>query len=184
MSKDIKQHLEIKKKIRMNSEDKLLAKKIEQANAAKYTKTDRNNYVRLGTDYSGTERIIQNPLSKNGLQMINSNASGYSNNKESDQSHDKFGHFVNSKKKSVKSAKRLGSPTAELENKNDEEDTYLERDHNVMMPNQNLRLGSGNRNEPLHHYPFPLTPLDKASNKPVDFDDNLAMMKSQSTRNK
>ena len=91
MSKDIKQHLEIKKKIRMNSEDKLLAKKIEQANAAKYTKTDRNKYARLGTihtDHSGTDRIIQNPLSKNGLQTINSNASGYSNNKESDQSHD------------------------------------------------------------------------------------------------
>jgi hypothetical protein len=182
MSKDIKQHLAIKKKIRMNSEDKLLAKKIEQANAAKYTKTHGNNYVRLG---SGTDRVIQNPLSKNGSQMINSNASGYSNNKDGDQSHDKFGHFINNKKKSVKSTKRLGSPTPEFDNKNDEEeDTYLERDHNVMMPNQNLRLGSGNRNEPLHHYPFPLTPLDKASNKPVDFDDNLAMMKSQSTRNK
>jgi hypothetical protein len=182
MSKDIKQHLEIKKKIRMNSEDKLLAKKIEQANAAKYTKTHGNNYVRLG---SGTDRIIQNPLNKNGLHLISSNASGYSNNKESDQSHDKFGHFISKKKKSVKSSKRLGSPTPELDNKNDEEeDTYLERDNNVMMPNQNLRLGSGNRNEPLHHYPFPLTPLDKASNKPVDFDDNLAMMKSQSTRNK
>lgn len=47
MSKDIQQHLAFKKKLRMNSEEKLMAKKIEQANnAAMFTKTQGNKYVR------------------------------------------------------------------------------------------------------------------------------------------
>lgn len=166
----------------MNSEEKLMAKKIEQENAAKYTKTHDNKYVRLG---SGNDRKKHNPLSKNGSQMLTSNVSGHSNNKEGDQSNDKFNNFLHNKKLSLKSTQRVGSPTSESEKKNDEdEDTYFERDQNIMMPKKNLRIGSENRKEPMHHYPFPLTPLDKASNKPVDFDDNLAAMKSQSTRNK
>ena len=167
----------------MNSEEKLMAKKIEQENAAKYTKTHDNKYVRLG---SGNDRKRHNPLSKNGSQMLTSNASGYTNNKEGDKSNEKFTHFLQNKKLSVKSSQRVGSPPAESEKINDdeEEETYFEKDLNVKMPKKNLRIGSENRQEPIHHYPFPLTPLDKASNKPVDFDDNLAAMKSQSTRNK
>jgi len=86
------------------------------------------------------------------------------------------------KKLSVKgSKKRIGSPALESENNKNEDNTYYEKDR---MKKKKLRIGSGNRKEPLNHYPFPLTPLDKALNKQIDFEDDLAEMKSQSTRNK
>ena len=67
---------------------------------------------------------------------------------------------------------------------NQEDNTYYEREKEK-KGKKKLRIGSeNNRKEPLNHYPFPLTPLDKASNKPIDFEDDLAAMKSQSTRNK
>jgi hypothetical protein len=53
------------------------------------------------------------------------------------------------------------------------------------MPKKKLRLNSdNNRNQPLNQYPFPLTPMDKAVDKQIDFDDNIIGVKSQSTRNK
>lgn len=68
--------------------------------------------------------------------------------------------------------------------KNKEDNTYYEQ-KNDKMKKKNLRIGSeNNRKEPMNHYPFPLTPLDKAINKPIDFEDDLAAAKSQSTRNK
>jgi hypothetical protein len=185
MSKDIKAQLAFKKKLRMNSEEKLAAKMVEQANAAKYTKTHGNKYVRLG---SGDERKSINPVStlkKNSSQLLTSNGSGYSQN--IDKSNEKYGQFLHNKKLSLKKGgKRVGSPVTENENQDQDEAYYENKDDNgTKMPKKNLRLGSGNnRKENLNHYPFPLTPLDKASNKPIDFDENLPGAKCQSTRNK
>lgn len=186
MSKDIKQQLAIKK-LRVNSEEKLMAKKVEDANNAKYTKTMGNKYVKLGSD-KDEKSSARGKIMRNTTQLLTSNGSQYSNNKDPDQSSDKYMQAFKNKKKSVKSSqRRVGSPvtdTNEVAERADD-DAYYEKDNNSIMPRKKLRLNSdNNRNEHVMQYPFPLTPLDKASNKPVDFDENMAAMKSQSTRNK
>ncbi len=115
-----------------------------------------------------------------------SSTSGFSH-RIKEKTADKYSKYMQSKKISSKaSKKRIGSPGLDPQNQNQKEDnTYYERETDRMKKKKNLRIGSdNNRKEPLNHYPFPLTPLEKATNKPIDFEDDLAVMKSQSTRNK
>ena len=106
------QQLAIKKKIRMNSEEKLMAKKVEQANANKFAKNNQNKYVRLG---SGNERKKQSTLKKNTSQYMTSSASGFTN-KDKDKSSEKYAKYLQAKKLSIKgSKKRVGSPAHENE---------------------------------------------------------------------
>lgn len=158
-----------------------MAKKIEQANnAAMFTKTQGNKYVRWGSD-NDRKPSAKGGLKKNTSQTLKSDGSECSQT---------FKQTFKAKKFSVKGTKkRVGSPVTDInevafqEDEND--DTYYEKEIDSKMPKKNLRLNSdNNRKEPLNQYPFPLTPLDKASNKPIEFEENMAAMKSQSTRNK
>jgi len=112
-----------------------------------------------------------------------STVSGFSQ-RIKEKSSDKYSKYINSKKLVTKaSKKRIGSPNLEKDKKN-QENNYFEKE-SEKMKKKNLRIGSdNNRKDPGNHYPFPLTPLEKATNKPIDFEDDLAVMKSQSTRNK
>lgn len=162
----------------MNSEEKLMAKKIEQANAHKFIKNKANKYVRLG---SGTERKKPSIIKKSNSKYLTSSASGFSQSSK-DRSSEKYAKYIQSKKIAVKGGKkRIVSPMCDSEKT--ENNTYFEKKSNKMKKKK-LRLDSGKRKEPLNQYPFPLTPLDKALKKQIDFDDDLAEMKSQSTRNK
>lgn len=174
----------------MNSEEKLMAKKIEQANnAAMFTKTQGNKYVRWGSD-NDRKPSAKGGLKKNTSQTLKSNGSGYTNNEGDKSSSQNFNQMFKSKKFSVKGTKkRVGSPVTDInevafrEDEND--DTYYEKEVDSKMPKKNLRLNSdNNRKEPLNQYPFPLTPSDKASHKPIEFEENMVAVKSQSTRNK
>jgi len=187
MAKDIKQNLAIKNKIRMNSEERLMAKKIEQANnAAMFTKTLGNKYVRVG---SGGERkrSIKKGVGKNISKLLKSNASGSSNN-DQEKSNDTYRHLVKKKKFSVKKNQpRVGSPEVEMNEgvkDSDENKSYFEKQKTSSMPKKKLRLNSDNNRNQLNQYPFPLTPIDKAVNKQIDIGDTIIGAKSHSTRNK
>lgn len=164
----------------MNSEEKLMAKKIEQANNHKIAKQKPGKLARVG---SGNDRMRQSGMKKNSSQFMASASSGLSH-RVKEKSNEKYSKYMHTKKLVKKtSKKRIGSPTAEGEKKA-EDNTYYERENNKMKK-KNLRIGSdNNRKDPLNHYPFPLTPLEKASKKPIDIEDDLGAMKSQSTRNK
>jgi len=165
-----------------------MAKKLEQANnAVLFSKNQTNKYVRLG---SGNERNTQPTISKkNTSQLLKSkNSSEYKENNKSNENYKQL--FLSNKISITGAKKRIGSPATDInenidENEEIDNDPYYEKQTANKMPKKNLRLNSGNyRMEPLNQYPFPLTPLDKASNKPIEFEENMAAVKSQSTRNK
>lgn len=176
----------LKKKIRMNSEEKLMAKKIKQANNAVILDKAKDNRNKIG---SSQERKLSARNHKNTSESndITHKNISETNLKNSESSIDIFKQYIQTHKLSGNN--RVGSPVTEP-NKNekdddDDDDTYYEKEVNTKLKIKNLRINSdNNRKEPLLQYPFPLTPLDIASNKPIEFEDNIGGVKSQSTRNK
>lgn len=163
-------HLSFKRKIRMNSEEKLMANKVAQANNAMiFTKKSDKKYVRLG---SGNERKQKNKHS------IAKSSNLYSNN-DPDSSTHKY------RKSSRSSNRRIGSPVTDRNEHSGDENAYYEKKQKVKMAKKNLKLDPDNvKMQPLNQYPFPLTPVDNASNKLIEPDENIVQVKSQSTRNK
>lgn len=130
MAKDIKLQIGFKKKLRMNSEEKLMAKKVEQANnAAKYAKTQGNKYVRLGSE-NERKSSAKGTLKKNTSQLLTSNGSGYSNHKVMEKSNEMYLQMFQKKKASIKSSKnRVGSPVTDIyeDEKQEKDEAYQGR---------------------------------------------------------
>ena len=107
-------------------------------------------------------------------------------NASHNDSNDKYKNtFLSNKLATKTGGKRVGSPVTDVPDaRNMEPEYYDGNQDDQKMPKKKLRIGSGNhRMEPLNQYPFPLTPMDKASNKPIEFEEDIAAVKSQSTRN-
>jgi hypothetical protein len=88
----------------MNSEEKLMARKVEQSNNVVYTKTQGNKYARVG---SGDERkkSIKSGLKKNTSNLLKSNASGTSNN-DNEKSNDHYRQFFMNKNLSSRGSRK------------------------------------------------------------------------------
>ena len=174
----------------MNSEEKLMAKKLEYATKAlRYSnKNQKQKYAGVGSDNErqNSSKHMMNKKSSQLLKTIQNN-SEYNENSSSNDNNKHV--FLGKKLKTKSSKKRIESPVTDFNDKEEEKEeqhiSYYEKKTSDKMPKKNLRLDSGNyRMEPLNQYPFPLTPLDKASNKPIEFEENMAGVKCQSTRNK
>ena len=173
----------------MNSEEKLMAKKIEQANndGYKYKNQVKKN-TRVGSDNERKPSTKANMIT-NTSETIKPylNNSEQSNNKNNDKSNDRYKQLFKRKKNSNKSSnKRVGSPATETQERVEEggvNDAYYEKEMCGGILKDNLQINSNNK-ELLNQYPFPLTPLDKATNKPIEFEEDIAAVRSQSTRNK
>lgn len=96
----------------MNSEEKLMAKKIEQANNNKIAQNKHGKYNRVG---SGNDRKKTTGLKKNSSQFMTSTVSGFSQ-RGKDKSNEKYSKYMQGKKLVSKgSKKRIGSPAVESE---------------------------------------------------------------------
>lgn len=163
----------------MNSEEKLMANKLENATKTITTKYQTNKYNKLSTE-NNRKTISKNNYKTNASHMLKLSTNGSECN-ESNRSNN-YKHFFKANNLEKISNRRVGSPATDIEKR--KENYYDNPTNDDKMPKKNLRLNSGNyRMAPLNQYPFPLTPLDKASNKPIEFEENIAAAKSQSTRN-